>query len=246
MRLPMIVAGLTIQVKQTFVYAIDSVFSFFSLGGCKKESVDNNNDGSHGRLMVYISTEDHRYGEIYVCNGDGSNARRISEVGAKNLSDSEYSPELSPDHSKVKFRGFDFMLRVYDFKSKSLVNIEKVFASAWSNDGKKIAYTKATDLERQIYVTNADGSGQQQLTNYRYWEADTAIVFNGLVWHPTENVIIACAGVSKINNPGFHLVKIHPESGKVVSMYPLHFSEDFTLLGNKITWANVIPFSSMT
>ncbi len=169
---------------------------------------------------------------------DGSNARRISEVGALNLSDSEYFPEFSPDGSKVKFRGFDFMLKVYDFNSNLLVSIEKAFVSAWSSDSKKIAYVKTTDLERQPYIANADGSGGRQLTNYRYWEADTSIVFNGLAWHPTENVIITRAGVDKITNPGAYLVKINPESGKVAEMYPLNFSEEFTLRGNKITWAD--------
>ncbi|GIV32621.1 MAG: hypothetical protein KatS3mg031_0156 [Chitinophagales bacterium] len=202
------------------------------LCSCKKEDINND------RFIAYIGIADNNYGEVYICNRDGSDSRLISQVGAKNLSDADYSPEFSPDGSKVKFRGFDFMLRVYDLSSNSLINIEKAFASAWSSDSKKIAYVKTTDTERQLYITNADGTGQQQLTSYRYWEADTAIVFNGLAWHPDENVIITRAGVDKINNPGSYLVKIHPQSGKVVSMYPLNFSEKFTLHGNKITWAD--------
>lgn len=200
---------------------------------CKKENTNLSKN-----LIAYICTADHNYGEVYLCKGDGSGARRISELGSKTLSDAEYSPEFSPDGKKIKFRGFDFMLKLYDLGSNSLVNIEKAFTSAWSSDSKKIAYIKTSDLERQIYLANADGSNAQKITSYEYFSNDTSIVFNGLAWHETENVIIACAGVNHTVMSGFHLIKIHPESGKVVTMYPLNLNDFFTLRGNKITWAD--------
>lgn len=213
--------------------SLTALIALLLASGCKKDETDLGDS-----LIAYISTADHNYGEIYTCAMNGSNAKRISDLGAKNLSDSEYEPEFSPDGSKIKYRGFDFMIKVYDVNSQTTTSIEKAFDSEWSPDSKKIAYVKTTDLERQIYVANADGSNAAKITNYEYYANDSSIVFNGLGWHETENVIIACAGVDHTTLSGFHLVKIHPTSGKVVTMYPLRFNEYFTLRGNKITWTN--------
>lgn len=203
--------------------------------GCKKNETEINHDN---HLIAYISTADHNYGEIYTCAMNGSGATRISELGAKNLSDAEYQPEFSPDGSKIKYRGFDFMVKVYDVNSKTTTSLEKAFDSEWISNGNRIAYVKTTDLERQIYVANADGGNAVKITNYEYYNNDTGMVFNGLAWHEAENLIIACAGVNHTAMSGFYLVKIHPASGKVFTMYPLYFNEYFTLRGNKITWAN--------
>ncbi|HXH18724.1 MAG TPA: hypothetical protein VNJ07_06535, partial [Chitinophagales bacterium] len=51
--------------------------------GCGKDESDLTDS-----LIAYISTADHNYGEIYTCAMNGSGAQRISELGAKNLSDS--------------------------------------------------------------------------------------------------------------------------------------------------------------
>ena len=37
----------------------------------------------------------------------------------------------------------------------------------WSADGKRIAFCSARDGNNEIYVINADGSGQERLTNNR-------------------------------------------------------------------------------
>ncbi|MDW8420205.1 MAG: hypothetical protein RML37_12420, partial [Chitinophagales bacterium] len=86
-----------------------------------------------------------------------------------------------------------------------------------------------------------DGSGAKKITNYEYFTGDTSIFFNGIAWYESENVIISKGSVQIISNPGVngnYLVKIHPESGYVTAMYPLDFTEDFSLSGSKITWAN--------
>lgn len=206
------------------------------LTGCKKDSVLGSKD-----LIAYISTADHNYGEIYTCSMNGSGAKRISELGAKNLSDAEYEPVLSPDGSKIKFRNLtSYMVKVYDISSGTLSSIDKAWASAWSSDSRKIAYVSQTNLDRPIYIANADGSDNKQLTHYENWSGDTVIYFNGIAWYDAENVIIARGSVQLMANPsanGTYLVKIHPESGYVTNMYPLNFTEDFSLSGNKITWA---------
>ncbi|MCS6934165.1 MAG: hypothetical protein NZM35_03315 [Chitinophagales bacterium] len=206
-----------------------------SVAACKKDK----NPGKV--IIVYISTADHNYGEIYTCAMDGTGAKRISELGAKNLSDSEYEPVFSPDGSKIKYRSFNYMLKVYDVNSGNTVSIDKAWSSAWSSDGKKIAYISQSNLDRPINTANADGTNVKKITNYEYFTGDTTIFFNGIAWYEKENVIISRGNVQIASNPGAngsYLVKIHPESGYVTGMYPLHFTEDFSLSGSKISWAN--------
>ena len=40
-------------------------------------------------------------------------------------------------------------------------------APSWSPDGRKIAFVSTRDGNQEIYVMNADGSGQQNLTRTR-------------------------------------------------------------------------------
>ncbi len=219
-----------------FISNLLSIFSVLTslllVTACKKKEKEPYLPIEKGTI-AYISTADHNYGEIYTCAMNGSGAKRISDLGAKNLSDSEYSPEFSPDGSKIKYRGFDFMIKVYDLNTQTNTTIAKAFDSDWSPDGKKIAYINLLDLDRQIRIANADGSNDKPLTNYNAY-SDTSIFFSGLVWHSTEDIIITRAGYNAIP----HLIKISPQNGKVTDMYPLNFHEYFTLRGNKITWAN--------
>lgn len=206
---------------------------------CKKEKTENVIPSS-GKI-VYISTVDHNYGEIYLCNSNGSDNKRISELGSKNLLDAELEPEFSPDGKKVKFRALsDYWLKVYDMNSGSLLKIAKAWTSAWSSNSNQIAYISFLDLDRPIYIVNSDGSNPQKLTQYSYYENfDTSLTFNGIAWYEKENVIIACSGGSMNNLSGTFFTKIDPQTGKILSIYPLNFNENFSLRGDVITWSNV-------
>ena len=55
-------------------------------------------------------------------------------------------------------------------------------APAWSPDGRKIAFVSDRDGNSEIYVMNADGSGQRRLTRNPAYDADPA-------WSPDGRTI---------------------------------------------------------
>lgn len=213
-----------------------AVLAFITFIGCKKDPLKGK-----GKIMAYISTADHQYGEIYICNMDGSDAERISDLGPGDLSDSEYFPEFSADGSKIKYQHFGYLFKVYDVKTKTTTSVDKAWRSVWSPDGSKIAYIPHVDINRPIHLVNADGTDNRKITEYGFYSdfSDTTIFFDYLAWHDAENVIVAVGNVTYGNvNSARHLIKVNPLTGKVISMYPLLVHNDFTLRGNKITWAN--------
>jgi TolB protein len=74
---------------------------------------------------------------IYVMNADGSGQTRLTSNGTR-----DGYPAWSPDGTKIAF-----------------------IDPTWSPDGTKIAFYSLRSFNGDIYVMNADGSGQTRLTN---------------------------------------------------------------------------------
>lgn len=97
--------------------------------------------------------------EIYVCNVDGSDMKKVSNLGAAN-----WAPFFTPDGKRIIFssnhvsKGFNFNLWTCDLEGNNLeqITFDKVFAAfpVFSPDGKKIVFssnrnnggTRATNL----------------------------------------------------------------------------------------------------
>jgi TolB protein len=45
---------------------------------------------------------------------------------------------------------------------------------AWSPDGSRVAFISNRDLNQELYVANADGTGQKRMTNDPGWDAAPA------------------------------------------------------------------------
>src|SRR5688572_6437712 len=68
-----------------------------------------------------------------------------------------------------------------DRSGESLL-IEGAFRAAWSSDGSKLVYVRTTNEQTDIYASNADGSGEQRLT-------DDASNDSGPAWSPDGTMI---------------------------------------------------------
>ena len=128
--------------------------------------------------------------EIYVVNIDGSGQRRLTRTSGL-----EVFPVWSPDGRKIAFlrigdpehRGL-YVINADGSGQRKLADEASLAAPDWSPDGQKIVFisnrggptwcTWQPGCNTEIYVMNADGSGQRNLTrnpahdsNTSYWGA---------------------------------------------------------------------------
>ena len=124
--------------------------------------------------IAFSSERDGNY-EIYVMNPDGGGATRLTT----NATD-DREPVWSPDGTRIAFvsdRGVAagttdiYVLSVsspdtgFTPPTRLTTNAADDFQPAWSPDGSKIAFTSSRDGNDEIYVMNADGTGQANVSN---------------------------------------------------------------------------------
>lgn len=179
------------------------ILSFSLLVSCSDSSTgsdtgsdSSDNSGSSGPtalgdMIAYESSgAGGGYSKIYIMEKGGSNPQMLYEIEESNA----LQPDVSSDGKYIVFSagGFDNYIYVMGSDGTDVTQLTSSdddandYDPVWSPDGSKILFERHED----IYVMNADGSGQQNLTNTSgYFEEDPA-------WSPTGQQIVYSSGVN--------------------------------------------------
>jgi TolB protein len=128
-----------------------------------------------GKRIVFESRRDGD-SEIYVINANGSGTKRLTANGVF-----DGDPAWSPDGKSIAFSSDRdgnreiYVMNADGANPRRLTNtggrVSDVLLDgldadpAWSPDGRKIAFDTNRDGDYEIYVMNADGSGERNLTD---------------------------------------------------------------------------------
>jgi Tol biopolymer transport system component len=141
-------------------------------------SVGNNHSpewSPDGTSIVFLTDRDGMT-EVYTMNPDGSAPTRLTTNG-----DDEYQPSWSPDGSQIAFarNARDIVVMSADGTNPVALiagSSDENLLPKWSPDGSRLAFVSNRDGNYEIYVMNADGSNQTNISNntasdhFPYWQ----------------------------------------------------------------------------
>jgi len=169
-----------------------------------KEIYSINDDGSDqrrvGDLPVSVNGPDwspdarkivmHGYpsettNSIYVMDASGANFRRLTTVEGV----MDYAPEWSPDGARIAFTRYlvaptphgEIWVMDADGRRQSWVGVEG-YVPHWSPDGTRLIYSSDRSGNMDLFVCNADGTGERQVTSSGSGDRDG-------VWSPDGSQI---------------------------------------------------------
>lgn len=150
-----------------------------------------------GKYIAFESEESNKNDEIYVMNADGKEI-----INLTNNPSHDTRPSWSPDGKQIAFssdrdnRAQVFVTNV-DGSGLTLFGEWGSYEPHWSPDGQRIAFGYTQD----VYVKNADGSGQIQVTNNPGYDAPCS-------WSPDNQRIAFVSDISRDGDYTFFVINI--------------------------------------
>jgi Tol biopolymer transport system component len=141
-----------------------------------------------GRQIVFHTNRDGGNFEIYVMNIDGSSPTRITDYPGI-----DQFPDWSPDGREIVFRR-DVDIYVIDLSTGQTRRLTETAPllnqmAAWSPNGKQLVFMSARDGYPSVFVMNADGSGQINLTPKDQGDLDSQWISRAPSWSTTGRQI---------------------------------------------------------
>lgn len=143
-----------------------------------------------GKKIAFVGWGLHRYSDLYVINADGSHL-----VSASDHPTGLWSWDWAPDSQKIAFSpgpcaGLSGVC-VMNADRSNFINLADKSGyggsdrdPSWSPDGEKIAFTSGRYGNAEVFVMNADGTNQVNLTHYgKAWDGSPT-------WSPDGKKIV--------------------------------------------------------
>jgi Tol biopolymer transport system component len=168
-------------------------------------------------MLAFTAFQEGNDFDIFVVNADGTGLRAVIESPL-----SEHRPQWSPDGTQIAFEQWPVHDRDPGTADIYIVGVGGGDATplvtspgydtgvAWSPDGNRLAFTSDQGDDEEIYVVNADGSGERKLTDLPGLDATTA------AWSPDGTQISFVAHDSEqwddwvVNADGSGLLRLTP------------------------------------
>jgi Tol biopolymer transport system component len=126
---------------------------------------------SRDGTTIYFASERTGHWQLYAMPAGGGPARRLRTNAFR-----EWQVEPSPDGRSIAFlsnQGGPEQLWVMDLTTAAQRMIvahgrKTIFGNpSWSPDGRRLTYSSNAEVGHQVYVANADGTGEERLTGFR-------------------------------------------------------------------------------